>query len=150
MLRPTLQSIRLFDASGFYHEFFDHFGPKDFMGIPLHGAWWILVYYAVVILVCNIGGEELWWRGYLLPRQELAHGRAAWLVHGALWAAFHLFFQETLWDLVRMLPTCCALSFVAQHRRSTWPGVFGHTFGNSPLLLLIVRGVMHAGPVGSP
>ncbi len=58
MLRPTLQSIRLFDASGFYHEFFDHFGPKDFMGIPLHGAWWILVYYVVVILVCNIGGRS--------------------------------------------------------------------------------------------
>jgi hypothetical protein len=29
--------IRFFDASGFYHEFFDRFGPKDFMGIPLHG-----------------------------------------------------------------------------------------------------------------
>jgi hypothetical protein len=58
ILRPTLQSIRFFDASGFYHEFFDRFGPKDFMGIPLHGAWWVLVYYAVVILVCNIGGEE--------------------------------------------------------------------------------------------
>src|SRR6266852_7471582 len=76
ILRPTLQSIRFFDASEFYHEFFDRFGPKDFMGIPLHGAWWILVYYAVLILVCNIGGEELWWRGYVLPRQELAFGRS--------------------------------------------------------------------------
>jgi len=82
ILRPTLQSIRFFDASGFYHEFFDRFGPKEFMGIPLHGAWWILVYYAVVILVCNIGGEELWWRGYVLPRQELAFGRATWVIHG--------------------------------------------------------------------
>jgi hypothetical protein len=47
------------------------------MGIPLQRAWWILVYYAVVMLVCNIGGEELWWRGYVLPRQELAFGKAA-------------------------------------------------------------------------
>jgi membrane protease YdiL (CAAX protease family) len=84
ILRPTLQSIRFFDASGFYHEFFDRFGPKDFMGIALHGAWWILVYYAVVILVCNIGGEELWWRGYVLPRQELAFGRATWVPRDSL------------------------------------------------------------------
>jgi len=82
ILRPNLQSIRFFDPSGFYHEFFDRFGPKDFMGLPLHGAWWILVYYAVVILVCNIGGEELWWRGYVLPRQELAFGRARGLSTG--------------------------------------------------------------------
>jgi nitronate monooxygenase len=28
-------------------------------------------------LVCNIGGEELWWRGYVLRCQELAFGRSA-------------------------------------------------------------------------
>ena len=44
------------------------------MGIPLGGAWWVLFYYATVILLFNIGGEELWWRGYVLPRQELAFG----------------------------------------------------------------------------
>ena len=27
------------------------------MGVPLQRAWWILVNYAVVMLVCNIGGE---------------------------------------------------------------------------------------------
>ncbi len=66
------------------------------MDVPLHGAWWIPVYYAVVMIVCNIGGEELWWRGYVLPRQELAFGRAAWVVHGICWSAFHLFMQPTL------------------------------------------------------
>src|SRR5690242_6436799 len=82
LFQPTLESIRFFDASRFHREFFSHFGPNDFMGIPLHGAWWILVYYAVLILVWNIGGEELWWRGYVLPRQELAFGTATWVVHG--------------------------------------------------------------------
>jgi membrane protease YdiL (CAAX protease family) len=77
LFQSTLESIRSFDPSGFHYEFFNHFGPKDFMGMPLRGAWWILIYYAVLILVCNIGGEELWWRGYVLPRQELAFGRAA-------------------------------------------------------------------------
>jgi membrane protease YdiL (CAAX protease family) len=142
ILRPTLQSIRFFNASGFYHEFFDRFGPKDFMGIPLHGAWWILFYYAFVILVFNIGGEELWWRGYVLPRQELAFGRATWVIHGILWSIFHLFMQPTLWDTVRMAITGVALSFVAQRTKSTWPGILGHTSGNLAFFLSLVNGVV--------
>jgi membrane protease YdiL (CAAX protease family) len=142
ILQPILQSIRFFDAFGFYREFFDRFGPKDFMGIPLHGAWWVLVYYAVVILVCNIGGEELWWRGYVLPRQELAFGEATWIIHGILWSVFHLFMQPTLWDTFRMAITGIALAFVAQRTKSTWPGMVGHSFGNLAFFLNLVKGVV--------
>jgi len=142
LFQPTLQSVRFFDPSGFHSEFFSHFGPHDFMGVPLHGAWWIPVYYAVVMLLCNIGGEELWWRSYVLPRQELAFGRAAWVVHGICWSAFHLFMQPTLWDTVRMAITGLALSFVAQRTRSTWPGIVGHSFGNLPFFLTLVKGVI--------
>jgi len=142
LFQPTLQSVRFFFPSEFYSEFFSHFGPHDFMGIPLHGAWWIPIYYAAVMLVCNIGGEELWWRGYVLPRQELAFGRAAWVVHGICWSAFHLFMQPTLWDTVRMAITGLALSFVAQRTKSTWPGIVGHSFGNLPFFLSLVKGVI--------
>jgi membrane protease YdiL (CAAX protease family) len=138
---PWLQYVRLHAEPAHVREFLEHFGSHEFMGIPLEGQWWVAVYYTLVLLCANIAGEELWWRGYLLPRQELVHGRFTWIVHGILWAAFHLFFQWTLWDFVRMLPTCCALSFVAQHRRNTWPGIIGHTFGNSAFLIQIVRGI---------
>jgi membrane protease YdiL (CAAX protease family) len=141
LLQPTLESVRFFDPSGFYREFFSHFGPDDFMGAPLRGAWWILVYYAIVMLVSNIGGEELWWRGYVLPRQELAFGEMAWVVHGILWSAFHLFMQPTLWDTVRMAITGVALSFVAQRTKSTWPGIVGHSVGNLPFFLSLIHGV---------
>jgi membrane protease YdiL (CAAX protease family) len=141
LIQPATERIRFFDGSGFHHEFFSHFGPNDFMGIPLHGAWWILMYYAFLILVCNIGGEELWWRGYVLPRQELAFGEIAWVVHGIAWSMFHLFMQPTLWDTIRMAISGLALSFVAQRTRSTWPGIVGHSFGNLPFFLSLVRGV---------
>ncbi len=141
LFQPTLESIRFFDPSAFHHEFFNHFGPRDFMGIPLQGAWRILIYYAVLILVCNIGGEELWWRGYVLPRQELAFGRSAWVIHGICWSVFHLFMQPTLWDTTRMAITGVALSFVAQRTRSTWPGIVGHSFGNLTFFLSLVSGV---------
>jgi membrane protease YdiL (CAAX protease family) len=140
LFQPTLESIRFFDPSAFHREFFSHFGPADFMGIPLQGAWWILIYYAFVMLVCNIGGEELWWRGYVLPRQELSFGRSAWVIHGVCWSVFHLFMQPTLWDTFRMAITGVALSFVAQRTKSTWPGIVGHSFGNLAFFLSLVRG----------
>jgi membrane protease YdiL (CAAX protease family) len=140
---PWLRMVPLHSEPLALREFLGQFGDHAFMGIPLHGRWWVAAYYALVLLFGNIAGEELWWRGYLLPRQELAHGRTTWIVHGVLWAAFHLFFQTNLWEMVRMVPTCCALAFVAQHRKNTWPGIVGHTLGNSPLLLQIVRGIAH-------
>jgi hypothetical protein len=139
--KPWLAHLPLHSEPAALRDFLAQFATDTFMGIPLRGNWWVAPYYAVVLVLGNVAGEELWWRGYLLPRQELAHGAATWLIHGILWAAFHLFFQTTLWDMVHMIPTCCALAFVAQHTRNTWPGVFGHTFGNSFLLLQIIRGI---------
>jgi membrane protease YdiL (CAAX protease family) len=140
LIAPGAASVRFFD-SAFNREFFSHFGPTDFMGIPLAGAWWVVFYYIAWLVILNIFGEELWWRGYVLPRQELFFGRAMWAVHGAFWSAFHLFIQPTLFDTVRMTVTGMALAFVAQRTRNTWPGIIGHSFANMPLLLSIVKGV---------
>jgi len=140
-IEPALRSIAFFPVEGFHRDFFSHFGPTDFMGFHLMGAWWLLIYYSVWLIVFNILGEELWWRGYVLPRQEMAFGRAAWVVHGICWSLFHLFIQPTLWDTTRMAVTGLALSFIAQRTRSTWPGIIGHGLANTPLLLSIASGV---------
>jgi membrane protease YdiL (CAAX protease family) len=140
--RPFFSGIILHTLPISLREFLAHLtDSRSFMGIPLHHRWWIAVYYGFVLLFGNIAGEELWWRGYLLPRQEAADGRLAWLYHGLLWAAFHLFLQTTAWDLLHMVPTCCALAFVASYRRNTWPGIIAHTVGNSGILIGIVHGI---------
>ncbi len=141
VLRPVLQSVVFFEPGPFYREFFGHFGPDDFMGVPLQGAWWVLVYYAFLILLFNIGGEELWWRGYVLPRQEMAFGNAAWILHGVLWSLFHLFMQPTLWETVRLAITSLALAYVVQRTANTWTGVIGHAAGNVPFFLSLLRGL---------
>jgi membrane protease YdiL (CAAX protease family) len=141
--RPFLAAIPYHPFPRVLQEFLAHMATSgSFMGISTHGHWWIALYYAVVLLFGNIAGEELWWRGYLLPRQELASGSIAWLYHGLFWAGFHVFIQATVWDLIRMVPTCCALTFVAQHRKNTWPGIFAHTAGNLGIMIGIVRGVL--------
>jgi membrane protease YdiL (CAAX protease family) len=142
--QPILTRIPLHTLPSSLRDFLAHFSPAAFMGIPLHGQWWIAFYYTLVLVFGNIAGEELWWRGYLLPRQEAASGPVAWLLHGLLWAAFHLFFQTTVWDMIRMMPTCCALAFVAQSRKNTWPGIVAHSVANSGFLIQIVQGIVRS------
>ena len=117
-------------------------GGTEFLGIPLAGAWWVLVYYVVMMLILNIMGEELWWRGYVLPRQVLAHGGYAWVVNGTLWAAFHIFYHSTLGSFLSMLPGTLMLAYACQRTRNTWTGVIGHTIMNGAAVVGLARGVM--------
>jgi membrane protease YdiL (CAAX protease family) len=140
--KPFFDTLPLHTLPPTFRQFWAHLTAVDnFMGLRLKGQWWIAFYYAFVLIFANIAGEELWWRGYLLPRQEVASGSIAWLYHGVFWTAFHLPFYGTAWGLLHMVPTCCALAFVAQHRKTTWPGMIAHTAGNMGVLLGIIRGV---------
>jgi len=94
----------------------------ELTGGPVQGNW-LLVGITLVVLLVNILGEELWWRGYLLPRQEVSLGNRAWLVHGCLWALFHAF---KYWELFAVLPVSLGLSFAAQRRKNTWLGIIAH------------------------
>jgi membrane protease YdiL (CAAX protease family) len=88
-------------------------------------------------LTINILGEELWWRGFILPRQELVHGRLTWLLHGILWALFHLY---KWWSVPAMFVTCLVIPFIAQRVKNTWPGIFIHFGINGAGILLSALG----------
>ena len=45
------------------------------------GRYWILLLWLPYWLL-NIFGEEILWRGTILPRQEITFGKYAWFVHG--------------------------------------------------------------------
>ncbi len=87
----------------------------------------------IIVLFFNIVGEELWWRGFILPRQELTHGTATWFIHGALWACFHMF---KWWAVPFMLITCPIIPFVAQKTKNTWPGMINHLIINGASALM--------------
>ncbi len=87
----------------------------------------------IVLLFFNIAGEELWWRGYILPRQELVYGKSTWALHGVLWAWFHIF---KWWAAPFMMVTCLIIPFVAQRTRNTWPGMINHLAINGIGLIL--------------
>ena len=97
-----------------------------------------IVFLFLLVLLFNVIGEELWWRGIILPRQELTHGNRTWMVHGLLWTAFHAF---KWWDLVGLLPVCLLIAFISQRTKNNWPALIAHLLFNGLALYLVVTAV---------
>ncbi|UYZ64446.1 CPBP family intramembrane glutamic endopeptidase [Hymenobacter weizhouensis] len=115
--------------------------PTTFMGVTLKGAYWVIPVYFIFLTFFNILGEEIWFRGYLLPRQELVWGGRTWLYHGIFWCLFHTPIYP--WTIVYLLPTTLAVSYAAQRFRNTWAGFLIHYAGNGVLALIpIILGVL--------
>ena len=103
---------------------------------PESAGQWQPILGILVLFFFNIFGEELYWRGTLLPRQILVHGDRTWLVHGLLWNLFHLPLYP--WYLVFGLPITLALSYVTQKTGNTWVPILLHSLANLPLTLLVI------------
>jgi membrane protease YdiL (CAAX protease family) len=110
----------------------------NMVGGQILGNWGVIILY-FIMLSFNIVGEELWWRGYLLPRQEVRYGRFAWVWHGLLWTAFHAF---KWWDLIGLLPVCLAIAYVSQRTKNNWPAFMAHFLFNGLGLLGMVTAVI--------
>ncbi len=107
-------------------------------GGSIKGQWGVVALF-VVTFFFNIAGEELWWRGYILPRQELAFGRYTWLIHGLLWAGFHMF---KYWDVLGLLPICLLIAFAAQRTQRNWASLIAHALFNVGGVVLVSLAVM--------
>ena len=110
----------------------------SFVGFPLSGNAWLLgVYFSYYFF--NVVGEELWWRGYIFPRQELVHGSYTWIIHGLLWAGFHLF---TPYNALMVLPGALWMSWIVQKQKNTWIFLIAHASINGLAMLRIVSGII--------
>ncbi len=108
-----------------------------FMEVPDGNLFWIFLGW-IPLFICNILGEELLWRGYMLPRQELAFGKSAWLVNGILWFLFH--WSINLPAMMSILPTTLIVPWIVQRRQNTWVGIFIHGIFNALGFILTVTG----------
>jgi membrane protease YdiL (CAAX protease family) len=143
MILGNHELFRFYTHPALYTEFMTKLSTIDtqWVGISLPGNWLILVYYTLGLFVFNILGEEFWWRGIILPRQELALGNYAWIVNGILWAAFHAFYHSTLANFLAFVPGTTLLAYVCWKRKSTWPGIIAHFIQNSALPIALFKGV---------
>ena len=88
----------------------------------------------------NIVGEECWWRGFILPRQEPVFGRGTWLVQGLLHGLFHFSFGFGV--LFLLLPVVLAIPWAVQRTRNTSVGIVIHAGINGPAFLVVTLGLI--------
>lgn len=90
----------------------------------LSGAWGWYVLILVWFLFNTVLGEELLFRGFLLPRMNGAFGRGDWVANGVLFAGYHL---HVPWVMPATLLDTFILAYPTKRYRSAWIGIAVHS-----------------------
>jgi len=104
-----------------------------------HGSWgWFAV--AVTMGIFNtVLGEELLFRGLLLPRMNGAFGDRDWVANGVLFAAYHVHLP---WAIPVILLDTLLISYPTKRFRSAWIGIAVHSAQTVVVTLLVLRLVL--------
>lgn len=90
----------------------------------LEGNW---LWFAIILVQVAFNtalGEELLFRGYLLPRMNRVFGRGDWLANGALFAAYHV---HAPWTFFGHFADAFILAYPTKRFRSAWVGIIVHS-----------------------
>ena len=118
-----------------FGEFVSSDGGKDFF----RGAWgWFAV--VVVLAVFNtVLGEELLFRGLLLPRMKGVFGRGDWVANGVLFAVYHL---HEPWVIPSALVDIFALAYPSRRFQSAWMGIIVHSTQSVFIIIVVLTLVL--------
>lgn len=90
----------------------------------LHGAWaWFAMLVAMAVFN-TVLGEELLFRGFLLPRMNGVFGRFDWLANGAIFALYHL---HVPWAIPKVFFDAVLYAYPTKRYRSAWIGIAVHS-----------------------
>jgi membrane protease YdiL (CAAX protease family) len=104
---------------------------EDFFG----DAWgWFVV--VIVLAAFNTAlGEELLFRGLLLPRMRGVFGKRDWIANGALFALYHL---HQPWSILNsLIDGVFLLAYPSRRFQSAWMGIIVHS-AQSVVLIIVV------------
>ena len=102
----------------------------DFLGSDrgeafFNGAWGWFALVVVFVVFNTVIGEELLFRGLLLPRMRGVFGRGDWVANGVLFAAYHL---HVPWVIPTTLVEGIFLEAYPSRRfQSAWMGIIVHS-----------------------
>ena len=105
----------------------------------LAGAWGWFAIVAVLSVFNTVLGEELLFRGYLLPRMNGRFGRRDWLANGLLFAGYHLHMP---WVIPTTLLDTFILSYPSKRYRSALIGIAVHSAQSVLVLGLVLALVL--------
>jgi membrane protease YdiL (CAAX protease family) len=108
----------------------------------LEGIEMLIFLPMLVLFFFNYVGEEFLWRGYILPRQEVALGKYAWLVSAGLHTVFHFLFG--LKAMIPFAPFMLLLPYVAYKTKSTTNSIIIHALLGAPMMVLVSLGLIRS------
>jgi len=89
-----------------------------------HGAWGLYAVVLVMGVFNTVLGEELLFRGLLLPRMRGAFGRADWIANAALFGLYHL---HEPWIIPNAVVSGMLFAYPSRRFRSAWMGIAIHS-----------------------
>ena len=101
----------------------------------LDGAWGWYGLIVAFFLFNTMLGEELLFRGFLLPRMNGAFGRGDWVANGVLFAGYHL---HVPWMIPAGLLDTFILAYPSKRYRSAWIGIAVHSAQSVVLAVLVL------------
>jgi membrane protease YdiL (CAAX protease family) len=118
-----------------FSEFVDSDRGEEFF----RGAWG---WYAVVVVLAffnTVLGEELLFRGLLLPRMRGVFGRGDFVANGALFAAYHLHIP---WVIPTALLDIVVLAYPSRRFESAWMGIIVHSAQSVVIIIVVLTLVL--------
>jgi uncharacterized protein len=105
----------------------------------LSGSWGWFAVIAACAVFNTVLGEELLFRGLLLPRMNGAFGRRDWLANGVLFALYHLHMP---WVIPATLLDAFIIAYPSKRYRSALIGIAVHSAQSVVLLGLTLSLVL--------
>ena len=105
----------------------------------LAGNWGWFAIIAALLVFNTVLGEELLFRGYLLPRMNGVFGRRDWLANGVLFAAYHL---QAPWVIPATLLDTFIVAYPSKRYRGALIGIVVHSAQSVVFLALTLSVVV--------
>ena len=90
----------------------------------LSGNWGLYALLLLMMVFNTVLGEELLFRGLLLPRMRAAFGRGDWVASAVLFGAYHL---HQPWHIPNSIASGLFMAYPARKWRSAWLSIMVHS-----------------------
>jgi uncharacterized protein len=118
-----------------FGDFLDSDRGEDFF----RGAWGWFALVVVLAVFNTVLGEELLFRGLLLPRMKSAFGKWDWVANGVLSAVYHV---HQPWSIPASLVDIIALAYPSRRFQSAWMGIIVHSVQSLVVIVVVLTLVL--------
>ena len=102
------------------------------------GAWDFFALFVIMSIFNNFLGEELLFRGVLLPKMKGVFGRWDWVANGVIFGLYHFHMP---WSIPGNILFGWLMAFIAKRYRSNWFPIILHN-GQAVYFLFLILGLV--------